>query len=104
MLKNNTNEWPRTHKKGAYTVWSGLNPGVYDTWEDAKAQVIGVKGARFKGFDTREDAELAFELTYEDFVVMPPRTSGRKKKKAVDLIPPTEETLEPVDPDGEAPF
>ena len=42
-----------------YVVWIGLNPGVYDSWEACRQQVEGWKGAVYKGFATREEAEEA---------------------------------------------
>lgn len=43
-----------------YVVWDGHAPGVYDSWEDAKEQIDGYPGARFKSFPTQEDAVMAF--------------------------------------------
>lgn len=43
-----------------YVVWHGHSPGIYATWADAKAQIDGYAGARYKGFATREEAEAAF--------------------------------------------
>lgn len=42
-----------------YVVWSGIEPGIYDTWAECKAQVVGVKGAKYKSFEgiTRTEAE-----------------------------------------------
>ena len=44
-------------KKKFYAIASGLVPGIYDNWPTAQAQVAGVKGAKFKGFATRAEAE-----------------------------------------------
>ena len=44
-------------KKKFYAIASGLVPGIYDNWPLAQAQVAGVKGAKFKGFATRAEAE-----------------------------------------------
>ena len=49
-----------------YVVWSGLAPGIYDTWDEARVQVEGVAGARFKSFSNIEDATNAFRGSYED--------------------------------------
>lgn len=35
----------------------GHNPGVYEEWVDAKEQIDGVKGPKYKKFATREEAE-----------------------------------------------
>ena len=39
-----------------YVVFVGKKPGVYDSWEDCKAQTDGFSGARFKSFKTVFDA------------------------------------------------
>jgi viroplasmin and RNaseH domain-containing protein len=46
--------------KKYYAVRKGRVPGIYDKWDGedgAKAQVIGFKGAEYKGFSSREEAE-----------------------------------------------
>jgi Predicted double-stranded RNA/RNA-DNA hybrid binding protein len=43
-----------------YVVWEGKTPGVYETWEEAREQVHGYRGAKFKKFKTIEDALAAF--------------------------------------------
>ncbi|MDR1808866.1 MAG: ribonuclease H family protein [Prevotella sp.] len=47
-------------KKKYYVVWKGVNPGVYDNWNDAKAQVNGYEGAVYKSFPTQEEANAAY--------------------------------------------
>lgn len=47
-------------RKKFYVVWKGVKPGVYDSWEDCKAQVSGFDNALYKSFSTREEAEKAF--------------------------------------------
>lgn len=48
-------------KKKYYVVWVGKNTGIYDTWDACKKQVIGIKGARYKSFLSKEEAESAFK-------------------------------------------
>lgn len=55
-------------KKKYYVVWNGLNPGIYESWQECQLQTKGVKGAAFRSFDTREEAELAFSRPYHEFV------------------------------------
>jgi ribonuclease HI len=43
--------------KKFYAVRKGRTSGIYESWDEAKAQVDGFKGAEFKGFMTREEAE-----------------------------------------------
>ena len=44
-------------KNNYYAVRVGKTPGIYKTWEECKAQVIGYKGAIYKGFAEKQDAE-----------------------------------------------
>ena len=66
-----------------YVVWIGLNPGVYDSWEACKQQVEGWKGAVYKSFDTRQEAEEALNLPPDNFIEKkaPEHKGGRKKKE-----------------------
>lgn len=43
-----------------YVVWEGGHPGIYPSWEECKAQVEGHSNAKFKGFNTKEEAVKAF--------------------------------------------
>lgn len=43
--------------KKYYAVASGRQPGIYTSWKDCQRQVIGCKGAQFKGFMTLAEAE-----------------------------------------------
>ena len=42
-----------------YTVWTGRQTGVFDSWEECQRQVHKFEGAKFKSFKTREEAEAA---------------------------------------------
>lgn len=55
-------------KNNYYAVWAGHNPGVYDSWAACLAQVRGYKGAIYKGFATRQEAEEAIAGNYADYV------------------------------------
>ena len=56
----------KSGKKKYYVVWRGFRPGIYGTWEACKEQVIGFERAQYKSFDTREEAQQAFEKSYEE--------------------------------------
>lgn len=47
-------------KQKYYTVWQGVNPGVYSSWAQCQAQITGYPGAQYKSFDTKAEAEEAF--------------------------------------------
>ena len=55
-------------KRKYYVVWKGVNPGVYDNWEDCKAQVHGFEGAKFKSFESDEEAREALEQGYTAYL------------------------------------
>lgn len=46
-------------KQKFYVVWEGVTPGVYTSWTDCQLQIKGYEGAKYKSFDTREEAERA---------------------------------------------
>ena len=60
-------------KKKFYVVWKGVEPGVYDSWTDCQLQIKGYKGALYKSFDSREEAEKA--------LVTPPHHYLHSKKE-----------------------
>lgn len=66
-----------------YVVWHGHNPGVYDTWADAGAQVQGVPGAKYKSFDSREAAEAAFAEHHDLHIGSGERKPAKKKPSAL---------------------
>ncbi len=43
-----------------YVVWQGRKPGVYDSWDEAKAQTDGFMKPLFKSFDSKNAALKAF--------------------------------------------
>ena len=51
-------------KNKYYVVWNGVNPGIYETWNECQLQIKGFKGAAYKGFETREEAERAYSEGY----------------------------------------
>lgn len=43
-----------------YVVWEGRQPGVYDDYDDAMEQVYGFPGAKFKSYNSPEEATEAY--------------------------------------------
>ena len=62
-------------KKKFYVVWNGLNPGIYHSWDDCQAQIKGVKGAVYKSFDSKEEAERAYASPAYEYIA--PTTSPK---------------------------
>jgi ribonuclease HI len=48
-------------KQKFYVVWSGKQTGIFNTWDECKKQVIGVKGAKYKSFSSEHEAREAFQ-------------------------------------------
>lgn len=52
-------------KNKYYVVWKGFNTGIFDSWDVCKVQIDGFAGAQYKGYPSRELAEIAFRRGYE---------------------------------------
>jgi ribonuclease HI len=48
-----------------YVVWVGRKPGIYTAWNECKAQVDGVPGAKYKSYESKAEAERALSLGWE---------------------------------------
>ncbi len=51
-----------------YVVWAGNSPGVYDSWEECKLQTDNFPGARYKSFDSQEEAVAAYRGNPDDYL------------------------------------
>lgn len=65
-------------KKKYYTVWKGHHTGVFESWDDCKAQITNFEGAQYKSFSTFEAAKKAFKGNYKDYI-------GKQKKFTSEL-------------------
>jgi ribonuclease HI len=76
-------------KKKYYTVWNGLQPGVYETWKDCEAQVKGYSGAIYASFNTRDEAEKALQSNPKLFLKSQPKiiTDPNLRKLVGEPIP-----------------
>ncbi len=55
-------------KKKYYTVWKGHKTGVFEKWDDCKAQIKDFKGAQYKSFATFEAAKKAYKEGPKDYI------------------------------------
>lgn len=53
-------------KQKFYVVWVGREPGVYDNWNDCEEQILNFPNAKFKSFDSSEEAARAFRGSNDD--------------------------------------
>lgn len=49
-----------------YVVWVGQEPGVYDSWNECREQIQNYPGARYKSFDSQDEAVAAYRGRMED--------------------------------------
>ena len=47
-------------KRKWYVVWQGTEPGVCDSWAECELRVKGFPGARYKAFNSQQEAVEAF--------------------------------------------
>jgi len=55
-------------KRKYYTVWKGHNTGVFETWDDCKAQIKDFKGAQYKSFSTFDAAKRAYKEGSKEYI------------------------------------
>ncbi len=61
-----------------YVVWKGFKPGIYTSWKDTQAQIVGASHPKFKSFGSKIMAEKAFDEGPEKY-------AGRSFKKVKDF-------------------
>ena len=55
-------------KKKYYTVWKGHHTGVFESWDDCKAQIKNFQGAQYKSFSSFDAAKKALKSNYKDYI------------------------------------
>ena len=61
-------------KNKFYVVWQGCICGVFDNWNDCKSQVFGFEDAKYKSFETKQEAEKAYQDGYKNYYKKNPST------------------------------
>lgn len=82
--------------KTFYAVQKGKEPGIYDTWAECEENIKGYKGAVFKKFKVKEDAE---EFLLKDGYEKKEKPMSKKDKEEEEffLYPPVGEMVAYVD-------
>lgn len=57
-------------KKKFYVVWEGRQTGIFEDWDTCKKQVEKVEGAKYKSYESKQEAEAAFNKSYFEAVVL----------------------------------
>lgn len=47
--------------KKYYVVWQGNQPGIYDSWENCQREIRGYPDAKFKSFNSLDEARKAYK-------------------------------------------
>jgi ribonuclease HI len=61
-----------------YVVWRGVNPGIYQSWEECKKQVEGVQSALYRSFSSKTEAIAAFNSNPFDHLNKEKKNKGYK--------------------------
>lgn len=64
-----------------YVVWTGVEPGIYPSWTDCQLQIKGFEGAKYKSFDSQEEAERAYASS--PFVYIGKQAKQQAKAKPI---------------------
>ena len=81
-------------KQKYYVVWNGVCPGIYTSWTDCKLQINGYAGAVYKSFDSKEEAEQAYQSAPELYFQKKAAPAPEKSSTAVErhdsvmMLPP----------------
>ena len=55
-------------KKKYYVVWEGRSKGIFDSWNECKAQIDGFPNAVYKSFPSLEQAEQALQGESKEYI------------------------------------
>lgn len=55
-------------KKKFYVIWAGHKTGVFTSWNVCKKHIANYKGAQYKSFSSKVEAEKALKGKYADYI------------------------------------
>ncbi len=67
-------------RKKYYVVWVGHDTGVFDSWEECKLQIENYPGARYKSFNSQQEAIAAYRGDPEEHMGLFRGLAARKPK------------------------
>lgn len=81
-------------KFNIYAVAYGINPETkqptfchkFRTWDECKPYVVGVEGAKYKGFFTETEADMWLEKTVQDLVQVNEEDKETEYVPAIEII------------------
>lgn len=86
-------------KKKFYVVISGRQPGLFYTWDEAKAQVDGFSGSMFKSFSKIEDAKKYADAHFSSLKV--PNAISNKTPRETNTVRNPEKMLKKKSDDSD---
>lgn len=73
-------------KKKYYVVWDGFVPGVYASWTECQHQINNYAGAKYKSFDSQEEAERAYNSSPFQFIGAKAKSKKASSPSAANII------------------
>lgn len=73
-------------KQKYYVVWEGHTPGIYDNWQKCQKQIHSFPAAKYKAFDSLEEAKSALKGDYTDYYKQAARTMEKPARTSKSKI------------------
>ncbi len=74
-------------RKKFYVVWNGFATGVFDSWEECQLQTKGYPNAKYKSFNSQEEAIEAYRGDPEDLDILKSIASHKDAHVNYDAFP-----------------
>jgi ribonuclease HI len=74
-------------KQKYYVVWKGRTSGIFTSWAECEKQVKGFAAAQYKSFDSRKEAEAAYQSKYEAFKGKPASLGKWREASLKPILP-----------------
>ncbi len=74
-------------RKKFYVVWNGFATGVFDSWEECQLQTKGYPNAKYKSFNSQEEAIEAYRGDPEDLDILKSIASHKDVHVNYDAFP-----------------
>ncbi|MDO4163010.1 MAG: ribonuclease H family protein [Bacteroides sp.] len=74
-------------KEKFYVVWEGFSTGIYNSWTACQQQVKGYAGAKYKSFDTLQEAQDAFAASPYEYIGHSANNKSNRKPTAPTILP-----------------
>ena len=76
-----------SNKQKYYVVWRGYEPGIYTSWPECQAQVMGFAGALYKSYTTEAEAREAYASMPPQYSLSIAEDKGAKAADEANVMP-----------------